>query len=128
MSDDLKDELKAAVDAAVAAGALLRDEFNRQGGPRGTPGHAEEDETAEHLIKARLKASFPYDTVRGEETGGGRGTSGRLWLVDPNDGTSAYMEGFRGAAVSIALLDRGEPVLGVVYAYNHPDGNVDLIA
>jgi ADP-ribosyl-[dinitrogen reductase] hydrolase len=100
----------------------------RPGGPRGTIGHAEADDAAEHLIMDRLKAVFLRDSFLGEETGGSNGTSGRLWLVDPNDGTSAYMEGFRGAAVSIALLDRGEPVLGVVYAYNHPDDNGDLIA
>jgi hypothetical protein len=38
------------------------------------------------------------------------------------------MRGFRGAAVSIALLEGGEPVLGVVYAFNYPDDNGDLIA
>jgi ADP-ribosyl-[dinitrogen reductase] hydrolase len=128
MSDDFKDELKTAIEIALSAGGLLRAEFNRPGGPRGTISHAEADEAAEQLLMDRLKAVFPHDNFLGEETGGSRGTSGRLWLVDPNDGTRAYMEGFRGAAVSIALLDRGEPVLGVVYAYNHPDDNGDLIA
>jgi len=117
MADDLKAALKTALDAALSAGAILRDEFNRPGGPRGTIGHAEADDAAEHLIMERLKAVFPRDSFLGEETGRHHGTSKRIWLVDPNDGTSAYMEGFRGASVSIALLDRGELVLGVVYAY-----------
>jgi fructose-1,6-bisphosphatase/inositol monophosphatase family enzyme len=51
----------------------------------------------------------------------------RLWVVDPNDGTGACLKGFRGSAVSIALLEAGEPVLGVVYAFNHPDDSGDLI-
>ncbi|MGH9629375.1 MAG: inositol monophosphatase family protein, partial [Bryobacteraceae bacterium] len=49
-----------------------------------------------------------------------------LWLVDPNDGTAAFEKGFRGAAVSIALLRDGRPVLGVVYAYSEPDHGGDL--
>jgi ADP-ribosyl-[dinitrogen reductase] hydrolase len=128
MPDNFKDELKTAVNAALSAGVLLREEFRRPGGPRGTIGHAEADDAAERLIMDRLETSFPQDSLLGEETGGSHGMSGRLWLVDPNDGTSAYMEGFRGAAVSIALIERGEPVLGVVYAYNHPDDRGDLIA
>ena len=49
-----------------------------------------------------------------------------LWLVDPQDGTSAAEKGFRGAAVSIALLRNGLPVLGVVLAYAAPDSKGDL--
>lgn len=50
------------------------------------------------------------------------------WLVDPNDGTSAYLKGWRGSAVSIAALRDGVPVLGVVYAFGYPDDAGDLIA
>jgi fructose-1,6-bisphosphatase/inositol monophosphatase family enzyme len=49
-----------------------------------------------------------------------------LWLVDPQDGTSAASKGFRGAAVSIALLRDGQLVLGVVYACTAPDSTGDL--
>jgi ADP-ribosylglycohydrolase len=49
-------------------------------------------------------------------------------LVDPNDGTSAYLKGYRGSAVSIALLRDGMPVLGVVNAYAAPDNDGDLFA
>ena len=44
-----------------------------------------------------------------------------VWLVDPNDGTRDYLKGRRGSAVSIALLVRGLPRLGVVYAFAYPD-------
>jgi fructose-1,6-bisphosphatase/inositol monophosphatase family enzyme len=53
-------------------------------------------------------------------------SAGHLWLLDPDDGTSAFEKGFRGAAVSIALLRNGPPVLGVVYAYRAPDDAGDL--
>jgi fructose-1,6-bisphosphatase/inositol monophosphatase family enzyme len=124
-------ELETAIRAALAAGNLLRSEFNRGDGPRGSVGHAEADEPAERLIFDRLTTEFPGYGYLGEELGSRKAPSSAdefLWVVDPNDGTSAYLRGFRGAAVSIALLRRGEPVLGVVYAYNHPDDDGDLIA
>ncbi len=128
MSDDFKDELKASVDAAVAAGALLRDEFNRRGGPRGTIGHAEADDAAEHLIMDRLKASFPHDSRRGEETGGSLGQF-RSALADRSKRRDERPHGRvpRGGGLD-ALIERGQPVLGVVYAYNHPDDRGNLIA
>jgi fructose-1,6-bisphosphatase/inositol monophosphatase family enzyme len=50
------------------------------------------------------------------------------WLVDPHDGTSAFLAGERGSAVSIALLRDGVPVLGVVHAPLSPDRGPDTIA
>lgn len=132
MNTEFRRELNAALEAANAAGDILRTEFNRAEGPRGAHGHAEADELAENVIRQRLAKSFPEDGILGEELGALNPDSAqrprRLWLVDPNDGTSAYLNGFRGAAVSIALLIDGRPVLGVVFAYNHPDDNGDLIA
>ena len=49
-------------------------------------------------------------------------------MVDPHDGTRAFLEGRRGSAVSVALLRQGKPVLGVVYAPSSPDRGPDLIA
>ncbi len=76
-----------------------------------------------------LSAGFPSYGYRGEELGLVRHSAdpaGHLWLVDPDDGTAAFDKGFRGAAVSIALLHDGRPVLGVVYAYSAPDDGGDL--
>ncbi len=42
--------------------------------------------------------------------------NGYCWVVDPHDGTRAFLEGRRGSAVSVGLLLHGIPVLGVVYA------------
>ena len=123
--------LAEVIPIAMAAGAVLRNAFNQPGGPRGTQHHAVADEQAERLIQEQLSVLFPNDGYLGEELKSVRpcpAQSGRLWVVDPNDGTSAYMTGFRGSAVSIAMLEHGEPVLGVVYAFNYPDDNGDLIA
>jgi ADP-ribosylglycohydrolase/fructose-1,6-bisphosphatase/inositol monophosphatase family enzyme len=125
---ELASALSAAVLAAREAGALLREEFHRPGGPRGHGGHAEIDRVAEEAIRKRLLATFPWGYL-GEETGRAGPTEGPwLWLVDPNDGTSPYLKGWRGSAVSIAALRDGLPVLGVVYAFAYPDGDGDLFA
>ena len=37
------------------------------------------------------------------------------WILDPVDGTSNLMRGFRHSAISLALVDKGEPVIGLIY-------------
>src|SRR5437016_6047969 len=116
MTHDYNSELDCAVRAATAAGTMLRRVFHS--------GEREIDHEAEEEIRNLLTASFPQYGYRGEELGfvsPPRDSAGHLWLVDPNDGTSAFEKGFRGASVSIALLREGRPVLGVVYAYCAPD-------
>lgn len=122
--------LPVAVEAALAAGELLREEFHRPGGPRSDhPHHAAIDTEAERLIRDRLLAAAPDFGYLGEELGSHGAAPGRdvpLWIVDPNDGTSDYLKGLRGASVSIGLLLDGAPVLGVVHAPNAPDDEGDL--
>ena len=124
--------LNAAVETARAAGDILRKEFNRPGGPRGDKSNnkADADERAEQLIYNRILAAFPDYGFIAEETHPLLEHSGfrRIWVVDPNDGTGSFLRGFRGSAVSIALLESGKLLLGVVYAFNYPDDNGDLIA
>lgn len=124
-----------AIDVAREAGVLLRDAFLHPGGPAGHGSHAEADDAADHLIRERLRSVTPAWAYRGEETGfvaphhwPPRDDPAYLWLVDPNDGTSAYLKGMRGSAVAIALLRDGVPVLGVVYAFAAPDNDGDLLA
>jgi 3'(2'),5'-bisphosphate nucleotidase len=74
------------------------------------------DLAAEAIIREGLTAAFPGDGLLSEESAGiVASTSGRTWVVDPLDGTHAYVHGQPGYAVQIGLLDRGEPVLGVLY-------------
>lgn len=120
--------LGTAIEAAKEAGAMLRAEFHRPGGPRGSGSSAPIDEEAERAIRARLRAAFPGWAILGEESGREGGASRFLWVVDPNDGTGPFLRGMRGSAVSIGLLRDGEPALGVVYAPTAPDDDGDLIA
>jgi ADP-ribosylglycohydrolase/fructose-1,6-bisphosphatase/inositol monophosphatase family enzyme len=130
MTFDYQPALQLVTEVAKAAGALLREEWHRPGGPRGTLGKAPADSEAEELIRARLLNAFPSYGYRGEETGEKAAAAGEThrWLVDPNDGTTSFQRGRRGPAVSIALLREQVPVLGVVYAFAAPDDNGDLFA
>lgn len=132
MEHGYRHHLEVAIAAARRAGALLCAELARPGGPRGQGDHAPVDAEAEALIRDALESAFPTYGVRGEELGErdreSQDAAQHGWLLDPNDGTRAFLEGFRGAAVSIALLRGGVPVLGVVYAYAAPDDGGDLIA
>lgn len=125
--EQYRNALKVSIEVAREAGEILREEFHRTGGPIGSAHHAEADDRAEAHIRKRLLAAEPWSYL-GEETGAELRDSEHLWLVDPNDGTAAYMKGRRASAVSIAALRDGVPVLGVVYAFGYPDDEGDLIA
>jgi myo-inositol-1(or 4)-monophosphatase len=112
-------ERRVAVDAARAAGRLLRDELSgaRRITYKGTPTNlvTEMDQRAEALILERLRGAFPEDAILAEELGAAGGRSGRRWLVDPLDGTTNYAHGLPIFGVSIALEAARRLVLGVVY-------------
>jgi fructose-1,6-bisphosphatase/inositol monophosphatase family enzyme/ADP-ribosylglycohydrolase len=124
-------ELDAAVEAARAAAAILAAEFARDGGPRGPDGKCPADVEAERAIRERLGRAFPSYGLEAEEEGHldrEPADPGRhVWVVDPNDGTSHFQRGMRGASVSIALLRADLPVLGVVLAHTAPHGGTDLL-
>lgn len=74
------------------------------------------DREVEAMIIARLQSAFPEDGILGEEGGAISGTSGRLWVIDPIDGTFNFVRGGAQWAVSIGLWDGKKPVAGIVYA------------
>ena len=63
------------------------------------------DRDAESFIRARLAELRPNDGFLGEESGGGSGTSGLTWVVDPIDGTVNFLYGIPHYAVSIAVVE-----------------------
>jgi len=121
--------LPEVIELAREAGTVIAAEFSRPEGPR-LIDHvtAPVDREVELSLRARLTALLEARFV-GEEAGVlEAGSNGYCWVVDPHDGTRAFLEGRRGSAVSIALLRGGEPVLGVVYAPSSPDRGPDMIA
>lgn len=77
------------------------------------------DREVEDLIRSRLKAAFPEDGFVGEEGGAEELNAGCLWVVDPIDGTSCFLNGLHTWCVAIAVLVDGEPTIGVICDPNH---------
>lgn len=74
----------------------------------------EVDRLAEAEIIKELRRAFPTHGFLGEESGQ-VGPTKQQWVIDPLDGTSNFLRGFPHFSVSIALVEKGEPVLGVVF-------------
>lgn len=72
------------------------------------------DRAAEAAMRAILARERPDDAIFGEEMGRSAGTSGLTWVLDPIDGTRAYMSGTPTWGVLIALSDDDGPFLGVI--------------
>lgn len=73
------------------------------------------DAAIEREMVTRLREAFPRDRVIGEETGmTGPDGAGRAWVLDPIDGTNNIALGIPYFGASVALLDAGDPVVGVV--------------
>lgn len=76
----------------------------------------EADRQVEELLIARLRDAFPDDGIFGEEGGDIPGTSGRIWVIDPIDGTFNFVRGGQNWAISIGLYESRRPVFGVIHA------------
>ena len=108
--------MSAALAAAEAAGEIIRKayrgNFAVQYKADASP-VTEVDVAAEKAIKEILCARFPAHGFYGEETGRDHADAEYLWLVDPIDGTKGFVRGYPMFSVQIALMHRGELVLGV---------------
>ncbi|MBK1788845.1 histidinol-phosphatase [Prauserella cavernicola] len=74
------------------------------------------DTAVEDAIRELIAAERPGDTVAGEERGGSASTTGRVWVLDPIDGTKNFSRGNPVWATLIALVEDGTPVVGMISA------------
>lgn len=126
MSDTLDELLGLADSLAGAAAALLVDGLGR---PRsevatkttGTDMVTEMDRASERLIVDGILAARPGDGILSEEGATAEATSGVRWVIDPLDGTTNYLYGIAGFAVSIAVEIDGRSMVGVVNDPLHGD-------
>jgi histidinol-phosphatase len=72
------------------------------------------DRKAEELLRGLMEKHTPGYGIIGEEFGTQPGSSGRQWVIDPIDGTKAFIHGVPLFGTLIALLEDGKPVVGVV--------------
>ncbi len=77
------------------------------------------DREVEDLIRSRLQTAFPDDGFLGEEGGGSQASARCLWVVDPIDGTSCFLNGLHTWCVAIAAVVDGEASIGVICDPNH---------
>jgi fructose-1,6-bisphosphatase/inositol monophosphatase family enzyme len=124
--DPYERELAFALELAIRAGELQVDRAQRVGRidfKSAKDVVTEVDHLSEALILDAIRAEFPDDALLAEETGehaaaAGHGPTsgiGRVWIVDPLDGTINYANGIPFFCVSIAMVDTGRPAVGVVY-------------
>lgn len=73
------------------------------------------DRASEKVIAACLEEAFPADGVLGEEGARKESASGRRWIIDPIDGTRAFVRGSPAWSVLIALEDPAGVAVGVCY-------------
>jgi hypothetical protein len=125
----LSHEHRAAVELAAEAGGALMELRARS-----TPGKelgSEGDQLSQRLLMDRLATRFPADRIRSEEADRAErldSASGRVWIIDPLDGTREYSEGRQDWAVHVALAVDGVarvggvalPAMGVVLGTEDP--------
>jgi myo-inositol-1(or 4)-monophosphatase len=112
-------ELEVAREAAREAATILREHYARE-----IKSWEKSDDNpvtladlaSDRAIARRLRAAFPGDALLSEETlsDPARLENPRVWIVDPMDGTKEFIQRIPEFGVSIALCERGEPVVGVV--------------
>jgi myo-inositol-1(or 4)-monophosphatase len=119
------DELAFSIELANRAGTILMDRYERLEGIDFKDGRdvvTEADRQSEALIIEAIRDRYPEDAILAEESGehhaiaGEAPTSGRgrVWIIDPLDGTVNYANGIPFFCVSIALVVDGHPSVAVV--------------
>ncbi|MEA3377980.1 MAG: inositol monophosphatase family protein [Chloroflexota bacterium] len=110
--------LETAVEAARRAGQLIAEQYPtaRDVSHKGYRDLVTEtDIAAEETILELIHQRFPDHAILSEEAAGGDIGAGYTWVIDPLDGTSNYAHRLPIFSVSIALLEQGDPIIGVVY-------------
>src|SRR5712671_6937596 len=120
MSDDPQRRRALADRLADSAGEVIRPYFRKRVDitDKGKDGFfdpvTEADRRAEETIRALIAEYFPDDGILGEEFGETKGSSGYRWVLDPIDGTRAFIAGQPLWGTLIALEHHGRPLLGIL--------------
>ncbi|MGB6976481.1 MAG: inositol monophosphatase family protein [Gammaproteobacteria bacterium] len=77
------------------------------------------DRLSEELILSQLQTMTPFPVLT-EEAGWHEGSNAEyIWVIDPLDGSFNYQQGIPFCCVAISLVKGNEPLLGVIYDFNH---------
>ena len=113
----MSESLTTAVDAALLAGRLLRENFEKPLEVDAMHAHdikLELDRRTQRLIEDHILARHPGHAILGEE-GNTQGTSDCEWIIDPLDGTVNYFYGIPHFATTIAVRRHNEILAGVIH-------------
>ena len=113
-------------DVARESGAILKDRFHHVSKWRTKTSRGdvvtEVDEASENLILSRIREHFPDDSILSEESGKAvSGSTDRLWIIDPLDGTRNYLMQVPFFCVSIGVAREGKPYAGGIYDPIHDE-------
>ncbi|UCG01201.1 MAG: inositol monophosphatase [Candidatus Heimdallarchaeota archaeon] len=111
--------LNVAIEASQKAGKLIIDLFYKDIEITTKPDQSiitEADLKADTIIRSIIYENFPSHDVLSEESGRSNHSSEYLWIIDPLDGSTNFSVRNPFIAVSIGLLRRDHPLLGVVYS------------
>lgn len=115
-ADNKSPELKIALEATAAAAEICRTYYDRDIDVSikadMTP-VTRADTESEQAIRDIILGAFPDHGFHGEESGATGGSAECQWLVDPLDGTKGFVRRYPFFSTQIALMRRGEIVLGV---------------
>ena len=113
---DLAEAVRIVREAAHVAADRFRDDTALSIERKGAQDWVSEvDRDIETMIRASLARSFPNDGIVGEEHAPVTGTSGRIWVIDPIDGTSLYVHRCPGWVVTMAAVVGEEITHAVTY-------------
>jgi myo-inositol-1(or 4)-monophosphatase len=107
------DTLADAARAAILPYFRADHSVNHKGGDRFDP-VTDADEAAERAMRTLIEREFPEHGVLGEEFGGVLAREGYQWIIDPIDGTRAFIAGLPIWGVLIGLYHDGRPLIGVM--------------
>lgn len=102
---------------ADASGDIIRDYYRQ---PLDIESKSDEtpvtiaDRAVEKRLREMIEDARPEDGILGEEFGAKDSKSGLSWVIDPIDGTKAFMTGFPTFGTLIALCENGAPILGIL--------------
>jgi myo-inositol-1(or 4)-monophosphatase len=119
---ELADFERQAAEIAAQAGRTLlprlsqRQKVEWKGKKEGHDPVTDADREVEAYVRDELARRFPSHAIVGEE-GAGEGSEPNplTWVVDPLDGTTNFLNGLPAFACSLALLERGRPVVGAIF-------------
>jgi len=113
-------ELRTLTDAIRAAGAeamrFASDGFETHTKSDQSP-VTSADLAVNQILQSRLLAAFPHDGWLSEESpdGPARLNHARVWVIDPIDGTKAFIRGEPEFCISVALVEAGRPVVAAIF-------------